>query len=113
MKHHYNKEELVELKRKYDMQVSKEALEEIKHSIDLDKEIEKLLDYITNLQEGNEKLKETGKYKYACSPYTSIAIHKGKNGKYRVFAYGENEASIPCNYCPNCGKELKGGSSNE
>lgn len=29
MKHHYNKEELVELKRKYDMQVSKEALEEI------------------------------------------------------------------------------------
>ena len=60
-----------------------------------------------------EKIKETGKYKYACSPYTSIAIHKGKNGKYRVFAYGENEASIPCNYCPNCGKEIIGDSSNE
>ena len=60
-----------------------------------------------------EKIKETGKYKYACSPYTSIEIHKGKNGKYRVFAYGENEASIPCNYCPNCGKKIEGDSGNE
>ena len=46
MKHHYNKEELIELKTKYDRQVSKEALEEIKHSIDLDKEIERLQDRI-------------------------------------------------------------------
>lgn len=43
MKHHYNKEELIELKRKYDMQVSKEAIEEIKHTIDLDKQIELLV----------------------------------------------------------------------
>lgn len=42
MSHHYNKEELVELKRKHDMQVEKEALEEIKHSIDLVVENERL-----------------------------------------------------------------------
>ena len=28
-----------------------------------------------------EKIKETGKYKYANSPYTSIVIQKGKNGE--------------------------------
>lgn len=39
--------------------------------------------------------------------YTALCIKKGKNGKYRVFAYGENEASIPCNYCPNCGRKLE------
>ena len=60
-----------------------------------------------------EKIKKTGKYKYAHSPYTSIVIEKGKNGKYRVFAYGEYEASVPCNYCPNCGKKIEGDSSNE
>ena len=51
MKHHYNKEELVELKRKYEMQVSKEALEEIKHNIDLDKEIERLHSIIKEVRE--------------------------------------------------------------
>jgi hypothetical protein len=54
-----------------------------------------------------EALKEKGKYKYANVPYTSICVEKGKNGKYRVFAYGEGEASISCNYCPNCGKQLE------
>lgn len=63
-----------------------------------------------------KKLKEKQKYKYANSPYTSICIEKGLNGKYRIFAYGEYEASIPCNYCPNCGKEIEkilGGKEND
>lgn len=51
MKHHYNKEELIELKRKYDMQVSKEAIEEIKHTIDLDREIERLHSIIKEVRE--------------------------------------------------------------
>lgn len=51
MKHHYNKEELIELKIKYDMQVSKEAIEEIKHTIDLEKEIERLTERYNNLKE--------------------------------------------------------------
>jgi len=50
VKHHYNKEELIELKRKYDMQVSKEAIEEIKHTIDLDREIERLNNIINELE---------------------------------------------------------------
>lgn len=51
-----------------------------------------------------KKLKEKKEYRYR-NYYTTICIEKGKNGKYRVFAYGEYEASIPCNYCPNCGKK--------
>lgn len=54
-----------------------------------------------------KKLKEKGQYKYKIEPYTTIAITKGKNGKYRCFAWGEGEASIPCNYCPNCGNQLE------
>lgn len=54
-----------------------------------------------------KSLKEKGYYKYRYN-YTSIVVEKGKNGKYRVFAYGENSASISCNFCPNCGKELGG-----
>lgn len=56
-----------------------------------------------------KSLKEKGKYKYATSPFTSIVIEKGRNGKLRIFAYGEYSASIPCNYCPNCGNFLKNG----
>lgn len=41
-----------EIKRKYDMQVSKEVIEEIKHTIDLDKEIERL-NNIINLIKNN------------------------------------------------------------
>lgn len=54
-----------------------------------------------------KELKEKGQYKYKIEPYTTIAITKGKNGKYRCFAWGEGEASIPCNYCPNCGNQLE------
>lgn len=50
---------------------------------------------------------EKGRYKYATSRWTSIAIEKGLNGRYRVFAWGESEASISCNYCPNCGRQLE------
>lgn len=64
MKHHYNKEELIELKRKYDMQVSKEAIEEIKHTIDLDKEIERLTQSVTLLTNKLiDMTKEKEKYK--------------------------------------------------
>ncbi len=54
-----------------------------------------------------KELKENNKYKYAITSFTSIVIDKGKNKKYRIFAYGESSASIPCNYCPNCGKQLE------
>lgn len=52
-----------------------------------------------------KELKEKGEYKYNRT-YTTIAVKKGKNGRYRVFAWGEGEASISCNFCPNCGKKL-------
>ena len=52
-------------------------------------------------------LQEKGEYKYNTGFYTTIAVKKGKNGKYRVFAWGEGEASISCNYCPHCGKKLE------
>ena len=45
MSHYYNKEELVELKRKYDMQVEKEALEEINTLRNIIKEVR---EYIEN-----------------------------------------------------------------
>ena len=54
-----------------------------------------------------KSLEEKGKYHYNKVPYTSICIQKGKNGKYRCFAFGEGEASISCNYCPNCGKQIE------
>lgn len=62
MKHYYNKEELIELKRKYDMQVSKEAIEEITHIIDLDKEIERLKLIIARAIRIYEKCEETQDY---------------------------------------------------
>ena len=52
------------------------------------------------------KLKEKGRYRYS-NNYTTLCITKGDNGRYRIFARGEYEASISCNYCPNCGKELE------
>ena len=51
-------------------------------------------------------LEEKGRYTYGKN-YTTIAIDKGKNGKYRCFAWGEGEASISCNYCPHCGRQLE------
>lgn len=54
-----------------------------------------------------KELNEKGEYKYYKFPYTTIAIKKGKNGKYRCFAWGEGEASISCNYCPHCGRQLE------
>jgi hypothetical protein len=54
-----------------------------------------------------KELIEKGRYKYATSKWVAIAIEKGLNGRYRVFAWGEGEASISCNYCPNCGRQLE------
>ena len=51
-------------------------------------------------------LKEKGGYKYK-KDWTSIAVMKGDNGRYRVFAWGDGEASISCNYCPHCGKRIE------
>lgn len=53
-----------------------------------------------------KELKENGKYRYG-KDYTTIAIEKGNNGKYRCFAWGEGEASISCNFCPNCGTRIE------
>lgn len=53
-----------------------------------------------------DALETKGQYSYA-NRYTTIAIQKGDNGKYRCFAWGENEASVSCNYCPNCGRQLE------
>lgn len=53
-----------------------------------------------------ESLREKGRYEYGKN-WTCIAIEKGKNGKLRCFAWGEGEASIPCNFCPNCGRQLE------
>ena len=52
-----------------------------------------------------KEIKETGQFKYS-KEFTTIAVTKGNNGKYRCFAWGEGEASIPCNYCPRCGRYL-------
>ena len=56
-----------------------------------------------------KELKEKGKYHYTKGNYTSICIEKGHNGKYRCFAWGEGEASISCNFCPHCGRQLEPG----
>ena len=53
-----------------------------------------------------KELNEKGQFKYS-KDWVTIAIEKGKNGKYRCFAWGEGEASISCNYCPNCGKQIE------
>lgn len=53
------------------------------------------------------ELESKGEYKYNVVDYTTIAIRKGKNGRYRCFALGESAASISCNYCPNCGRKLE------
>lgn len=52
-----------------------------------------------------KELKEEGKYVYEYG-YVEIQISKDDNGKYRCWALGESTASIPCNYCPNCGRLL-------
>ena len=54
-----------------------------------------------------KELKKDGTYTYSIGGYTTIAITKGKNGRYRCFAWGEGEASISCNFCPNCGRQLE------
>lgn len=105
MKHHYNKEELIELKRKYDMKVSKEAIEEIKHTIDLDREIErlqhnqevstkweiKLTQKNTKLKEENKRLKsiikEAREYIEINKKYAEIEDYE-KNGEYYIDEIG-------------------------
>ena len=52
------------------------------------------------------ELKEKGRYMYHKN-YVTIAITKGHNGKYRCFAWGEGEASISCNFCPHCGRQIE------
>lgn len=54
-----------------------------------------------------KELKEKSEYRYSKGQYTTIAIAKGNNGKYRCFAWGEGEASISCNYCPHCGERIE------
>lgn len=54
-----------------------------------------------------KELKEKGEYHYSKGNYTTIAIKKGHSGKYRCFAWGEGEASISCNFCPHCGRQLE------
>lgn len=60
-----------------------------------------------------KSIQEKDKYVYSTNKNTAIAIKKGINKKYRIFALGEGQSTIPCNYCPNCGKKLEKGDSNE
>lgn len=55
-----------------------------------------------------KELKEKGRYMYHKN-YTTICVTKGHNKKYRCFAWGEGEASISCNFCPHCGRQLEPG----
>lgn len=52
------------------------------------------------------RLKTKNRYYYK-NHYTSLVIEKGDNKRYRVFAYGEYGASVSCNFCPNCGRQLE------
>ena len=51
-------------------------------------------------------LKEKGRYEYSRN-YTTLAIEKGSNGRYRCFAWGEGSTSVDCNFCPHCGRQLE------
>lgn len=53
-----------------------------------------------------KELKEKERYELHGS-WTTFAIEKDDGGKYCCFAYGEGIVSIPCNYCPNCGRKIE------
>lgn len=53
-----------------------------------------------------KELKENGGFERIGS-YTTLAINKDDSGKYRCFAWGEGEASVDCNFCPHCGRQLE------
>lgn len=54
-----------------------------------------------------KELKEKGYYEHIHG-YVEIQISKDENGQYRCYALGESTSSIPCNYCPHCGRRLEG-----